>query len=212
MVDDKTVDTLAHEPIERSALGAWWRQGLRTAVLRQPGWGGLQNTPTVLAVLVLVPLLLALAVERAYIDGPAQFYWQGLQSGWLTTAVLAWVCWLLLPRSPANQMPNATALFTMLMAQWLPMLAISALVLIPLSRLATASGGQTAQWAVWSLSMVAVAWPLVAELTLIWRSRPAAHWRKLIASLTILAGVALNQWLFPVMHWYPGAPADAQDS
>ena len=211
MLDDKEVDPLAHEAIARSALGAWWRQGARTMALRGPDWAGLQTTPTVLAMLVIVPLLLALAVERAYIEGPAQFYWQGLQGGWLTMAVLAWVCWLLLPQAPADRLPGAAALFTMLMAQWLPLLVVSTLILFPLSRIATSGGGQSVQWVVWVLSMGAIAWHVIAEVTLIWRSRPGAQWRKGFAGLAILGGVALNQWLFPAMHWYPGSPADAQD-
>ena len=106
-----------HEPMARGALGAWWWQGARSAFFLRPDWAGLQTTPANIACLVLVPYVLGLLLQRLYIDGPASFYWPALQSGWLTTAVSVWACWLLVPRvrdGTAPLPPSAAALFAMM--------------------------------------------------------------------------------------------------
>ena len=36
---------------------------------------------------------LAVQAQRAYIDGPAQFYWTGVLQGWAGVAIAAWLCW-----------------------------------------------------------------------------------------------------------------------
>ena len=91
--------TALREPFPRGALGAWWWQGLRSALLFRPDWSGLQATPAIVVCLVLVVQLAGLGVERLYIDGTATFYWPALLAGWLGTAVTAWVCWLLVPHA-----------------------------------------------------------------------------------------------------------------
>ena len=74
-----------HERMRRGALGAWWGQGARTAFLMRPDWTGLQVTPFNVAWLVAVPFGLSVVWQRLAVDGPANFYWPALLSGWLQT-------------------------------------------------------------------------------------------------------------------------------
>src|SRR5258706_9992468 len=111
------VDEPASAPVRRGALGAWWREGARSAFLLKPDWTGLQATPGIVACLVGVALLLGVLVERLSIDGPARFHWPSLELGWLSTVITAWVCWLAAPREADPGAPRPAALFAMLAAQ-----------------------------------------------------------------------------------------------
>jgi hypothetical protein len=46
-----------------------------------------------LVVLTIAFFATALGAQRAYIDGPAQFYWTGVLQGWAGVAIAAWLCW-----------------------------------------------------------------------------------------------------------------------
>jgi hypothetical protein len=129
-------DEAASAPMQRGALGAWWREGARSAFLLEPNWTGLQATPGIVACLVGVTLLMGLLVERLYIDGPAHFYWPSLELGWLPLAATSWICWLALPQT-ANETagtPRPAALFAMLSAQSLTIGIMLALVFVPIVR------------------------------------------------------------------------------
>ena len=77
--------------LPRGALGAWWAQGLRSALLRQPDWQGLPISPAILAVLWLVPAALGIGLERLMIEGPARFYAPTLlASGWMVLVLGSW--------------------------------------------------------------------------------------------------------------------------
>jgi hypothetical protein len=123
--------------LPRGALGAWWGQGLRTALFMRPDWSGLPVTPAVVACLFLVSAIAGILLERLYIDGPALFYWPSLGMGWMSSLVVMWMCWLLVRgRSDegAAQPRDAAALFAMLSAQSLSLLIVLSLVLVPMAR------------------------------------------------------------------------------
>lgn len=82
----------APEPIARAKLGAWWREGARTAVFFKPDWTALDSTPNRLVALVLIPHLVSVLFERLTIVGPAYFYWPGILSGWLNPLILLFGC------------------------------------------------------------------------------------------------------------------------
>ena len=107
--------------MQPGALGAWWRQGTRTAFFLRPNWHGLQTTPATLAWLVAVLFGFSVLAQRLTIPGPATFYWPALQSGWLWSVVTVWVCWWQVPRGAPQptgaQAPDAAALFALSVAQ-----------------------------------------------------------------------------------------------
>lgn len=202
-----------HEPIAPGALGAWWWQGLRSAFLRRPDWRALQTTPNLIACLVIATGLAGVAVERLYVDGQALFHWPALLTGWLGIVAMAWVCWRLVPRSDAEiapVAPSAAALFSMLVAQSMTLAVGSALILVPMSRIDQAAGTpvtRAAWWAAWALVL---AWWALAQLVLAWRSsvQPTRH--RIGAVGVLLAALALELWLQPTRHWYPGDSSNGE--
>src|ERR1043166_4041643 len=122
--DDSSASTNAlpgRAPLDARTLGRWWRQGARSAFLRTPTWSALQTTPIVVACLVAVPFLLDVGLERLAISGPATFYWPAFQTGWWTTVLTLWICWIAARPGarvdPERATPSAAALFSMLAAQ-----------------------------------------------------------------------------------------------
>lgn len=123
-----------HERLRRGALGAWWAEGLRTALFMRPRWAGLQVAPATLGVLVLVAFGAAIGVERLYVPGAALFYWPALLADAAWLAVLAWICWVVVPPSPpaGDRAPGGAGLLSLLLAQSLPLTAAIALVMLPM--------------------------------------------------------------------------------
>jgi hypothetical protein len=203
-----------HERTASGALGAWWRQGARCAFLRAPRWDGLQTTPAIVAWLLVVPWLLALLVERLYIVGPADFYWPALLLGWLSTVVTAWLCWLLVPGAPAAgndaQAPSAAALFAMLAAQGLTFVLVVAAVFVPLVQaglFVPEALGPVLRWSIWLLPL---AWIAVAEARLLWRASVPRRMPRLVATVVVVAVLAMSQWAQPLRAWYPAFAASTE--
>jgi len=192
------------------ALQAWWREGARSAFGRKPVWSGLRTTPATVALLILVPYLLGIAIERLSIPGAATFYWPAIQVGWISTAVGVWVCWAAVPQfdtgGAATPAPGPMSLFSLLAAQLLTLQAVLALVLVPVARTGWFDAealGATSRWAAW---IVPMAWVLLAQLKVIWQgsTRPPATKVALLVVMGTLA--VLSQWSRPVAFWYPVAP------
>ena len=203
-----------HPALPRGALGAWWWQGARSAFFMKPDWRGLAATPALIAVLIAVPFLLGVLVQRLYIDGPASFYWPALQLGWLSTAITAWICWLLAPRPHAGDpadasgaAPSAAALFAMLAAQMLCIGLVLAFVLVPLTRgeMLPALDGLGA-WASWT---VPVAWMVAAQLALVWRGGSGPRALKVGAALVLASTLVFGEWDQPLHPWVPDEVPEA---
>jgi hypothetical protein len=218
MTDDSDTQPQARKPLPRGALGAWWWQGLRSALLLRPDWHTLQTTPAIVACLVLVPLLAGVLIERLYISGAAMFYWPALLGGWLGTAVTAWVCWLLVPHSAgasARHPASAVALFAMLAAQALTVVVVCGLLFVPMARDASFATTPTGRWLSWSAWAVAIGWYAAAQLGLVWRVGTQGVALRSMATALLIGSMALDHWLAPSQHWYPsetaGAGADAPE-
>ncbi len=212
MTEDTVASADAHDPIAPGALGRWWLQGLRSAFLLRPAWGGLQTTPNVVACLAIAPYLVSVLVERLYIDGQATFYWPALLMGWLTTAVMIWVCWWLIPqpRGAVREPATAAALFAMLCAQALTVAVVAGLIFVLTVRSGyfdSAAGGTWSGWIPW---IVVIGWYAAAQLALIWRSgtRRIAH--RVVATLLLVGTMAVHAWFQPMRYWYPSAPRNAE--
>jgi hypothetical protein len=104
-----------------TGFGRWYIEGARAAVFMSPRWQQLRTPPALVAALVIVGVLVDMLIDRLYIDGGAEFYWQALTGGWLHTVVLAWACYLvcrgLSEDTGTEAAPEAMQLFTLLLAQ-----------------------------------------------------------------------------------------------
>lgn len=189
---------------ESGALGAWWRQGARSAMLLRPRWDGLQATPALIAALVLVPFGIDVAAQRLYVDGPAYFHWPALQAGWLSVVIAVWWCWLLVPadRRADGGPPSAAALFAMLAAQALTISVVTALIYVPLLRSGAYSEQVFGRWGFWVVSLAPAAWTVFAGLRLIGASGAGAG-RRAVAAAAMVSATAFSVWHEPMRLWYP---------
>lgn len=200
-----------HGPIRRGALGAWWVQGLRTALFMKPKWPGLQVHPAILAVLTLVGQGAGIGVERLFFDGSVMFYWPALMASAAFLAAVAWASWVAVPSSGAEVSagaPSAAALLSMLQAQVLFTDLLVGLVMVPMSR-----GGLDPQqvfgpWGAWLVAVVPTAWMVLVTLVLFWRGA-ASRWPGRVAGSAVLA-LAFSLSIAEDNHfrrWYPDESA-----
>lgn len=95
----------------------WLHEGLRSALFRQPRWDTVSAHPAAMLALLLTGLLISLALQRLWVDGPAQPEWQALLAGWLAPAATAWVCYALRHNDTHPSGPDTASLFCLLAAQ-----------------------------------------------------------------------------------------------
>jgi hypothetical protein len=202
----------AHARMAPGALGAWWRQGLRTAFFLKPDWRGLQTTPSVIACWVVAVELLRIFFQRVYIPGPARFHWPALLAGWFGTAVTIWVCWLLVPRvreAVEREPGSVAALFTMFCAQDFALSVITGLLLWPVMRSdgLAATASRYGAWAAWGAWILAIGWYVAAALALVWRSGARRIAPRIVATILLVGTTALLIANEPPRLWYASKPA-----
>lgn len=214
MTDETTTEAIEAQPEPRqqrpsphSSVGTWWREGMRTALFFKPRWTTPAVTPRMLALLVLMPYLVGLPFERLSIVGPAFFYWPGILSGWLTTLLILFACWLATGVAAGDDerdvAPSALGLFAMAHAQMLPILIVSSTLTVAMVH----KGVETERPWLWSaITFASLGWYLLAQIVLVWRSS-SSGWRPRLAAAFLLAGsLVLHYEVEPVRHWYPQAP------
>ncbi|MGY4830075.1 C13 family peptidase [Sphaerotilaceae bacterium SBD11-9] len=177
----------------------WLRQGARSAVFLGPDLAGLRASPWLLVLLTAAVLGLGILLQRLFIAGPALFYGQAVASGWLTTVLLLWACWLV-ARSRAGE-PDAPTLFGMLLLQQIvisvPLWGLYLLLprLPGLSPLALAGLQQV-------LPFVVVGWVALAGAVLLLRHAASGGLRALVLGVFALAA-AVDLLAPPMQFWYP---------
>lgn len=201
----ETIDTNDTDARKRGFLG-WCVEGARSAGFMAPRWEGLQATPVVIAAIMASILALLVLVERLYIVGPADFYWQAIASGWAGTAVLAWACYLLRPtpsdRSTRGAAPSAAHLFAMVLAQTLAMTAACGLVFAVLIRGGLYTEQTLGQSGLWALWVGPTLWVILGQLVLLLRSWRGSLQSIAIATLAVVTVAALNYAVQPADFWY----------
>jgi hypothetical protein len=213
-----------HAPLERGALGAWWREGVRTALFMRPRWSGLQVAPVTAGLLALASVGVVVGMERLQIMGPAHFHWPALLADATWLAVLAWLCWLLVPASEpvsgdepratvaGGTAPGGTALWCLLMAQSLPVTLAVGLSTWPMAtgevNLHQAFGVAGA----WGAFLLPLVWVWSAQALALWRGAVVRR-RARLAGCLLLAGLTVLT-LLPdayARHWYPAQPPAGDD-
>ncbi len=205
----------APAPAQAAGMGAWLRQGMRTALFLRPDWRGLAATPQVLAALTLAGLSLVVLIERLQIVGPARFYGPGLMAGWLPTLVTAWVCWLLVRddgHPPGPRAPTAMALFSLQAAQMIVLWLLIALLQLPLLHAGWLRPELLGRWGAWLAWAAPLVWSLSALALLLWRG---GHGSAALRGGAIALVCTLNlvsSWADPMRLWYPDESSHATAS
>ena len=203
---DAPADTGRSAPTpQRGALAAWWRAAWRSAVGLRPGEPLSQPGPVAIALLMAANLLLSLATQRLMIDGPATFNAPALQSGWLSSLVSVWLCWLLTRRAsrprPDAAIDRGATLLGLLLAQSVVILVVGGLGLAVLFRsglLGHLPAGVLAVlwWAPWG-------WSWLVTLRLMQRQVPARSAMAALAAAVVTAAYVLDLQLPHDPFWYP---------
>ncbi|MGC4062269.1 MAG: C13 family peptidase [Aquabacterium sp.] len=212
----------APQALPSGALGAWWWQGLRSALFLKPQWTGLQTTPQLVALMLLLAYAAKVGMERLTINGPADFYWASLVAcNWFGTVIALWVCWRATRRGPVASAedaaqpdveapPGVTGLFAMMVAQGFMLTVLSGLAMLPVYRDDDMMDALQGRWQLWLVWGVPMAWHVLAQIRLLWLSG-AAGWRaRLSVAAMLIVSVTLQAALRPPQHWYP--PQDQQDA
>ena len=195
---------VAHPRLMPGALGPWLREGARAALFLRPRWQGLQAHPAVLLALVIAGALLALTAQRLYIDGPARFYPWAFFGGWLFTAALAWVAYLMRPPIagdvPDGVAPGAVHLFCLLCAQSLFLTALWSALFVVLQHSGAYAELDTGRWV---LTLLSWGWLLLSQWALLLGQGARRRGAVAAAMLVLLVATVGSAVLQPMRFWYP---------
>ncbi|MES2017185.1 MAG: C13 family peptidase [Pseudomonadota bacterium] len=184
-------------PQPRASLNGWVQQGARSLVFMRPRWHGLQPTPAIVALLVLLELALSIGLGRTYIDGEASFQWRAALSGWGSFALLAWACFALrrAPRDNSVTAPGALHLLTLLLAQGLCLTFVCGMAYMILIRTDWfVQGGDWMRWTAW---IYPAAWATLAQLVVMLRSGDRKAGARVLAILAVAVSCTLTYIVAP---------------
>jgi hypothetical protein len=201
MTSDSRLDSRLDSRIDESdrvkgLLWPWLRAGAATAAFRSPRWPA--SRPASVAVLALLLVGSGILLQRVLFSGPALFYAAAINSGWLTTVLLLWACWLVSRNAP--QSPGTGTMFGVLLAQqflistplWLLYLAVQRGVDVIPGALAILR----------FLPFVVVAWIALASAWVLWRLSSRTPPRA-AAIAVIVAAALLDVFMPPTPFWHP---------
>lgn len=188
-----------------TALLRLFQEAARSAVLLSPRWDRVTPSAAIFALIFLLGVAVDIGLHRLYVVGPATFYWRALASGWLMSAILGWVCYLL--ASPTfTEADHASASGPQLFAlAWAQMLVLSLVFGLVVS--ASIHGGTAAtrfmhaggQWAIWIGS---ISWSVVTLLVLLLRSSPRTWVVRTVAAAVLIGAYGVMIYAQPSMYWY----------
>jgi hypothetical protein len=185
-----------------STLSRWVGASLRSAVFLRPSLSGLRIGPLGLVLLTAVLVAGGVALQRLFMPGPAQFYWEAAGSGWLATLLLVLACWMA-ARGGATEGREAGGGAVLLALLWLQQILISwpfwGLYLL-LQRVEAASA--LLQYLPWVL----IGWMALAAAVLLIRHAERGLVR--LGVVVVVAAAALASLYLPRgSFWYPDMTA-----
>jgi hypothetical protein len=195
---------MSEEGVDAGVFWPWLKAGARSAAFRDPRW----PVARPLAIVVLTLLLVGLGVllQRGTIPGPADFYWRAINSGWLTTILLLWVCWLVAHSRPAT--PGTATLFGVLLAQQLVISVPLWGLYLAITHGAVGSTSRVVAWLLWGIPLLVVGWGALASAWLLCRQTERGGLRAL--ALAVVVGMAvLDLFVPPMPFWYPDRSKEA---
>lgn len=191
---------------------AWLHEGGRVLALRAPRWQGLQARPGTVAALALAGYPLTLVVQRALVAGEPQFFWNGVLSGWVSLAVIAWLCWVVARSSErtaartGNAAVGPATLLAVSCAAWLVLNLGSGAVLLALRAVLGPAEDWPGQLA-WTVWLAPMAWAWLALVVLLCRVAGPSPARGAVLVFTLVPPL-VGGWLAPVTFWWSEPPAD----
>ncbi len=191
------------EPVAPVPTAGFWStlgEGFRSLAFMAPRWERVSASPRWLALFLVLQVALNIGLERSYIDGPANFYWNAGMAGWGPTVLLLWTCYLI--RWRATGRPHARDLMTMVMAQTLAIISIYAIVTFTWQR--SADVRPTPLWLSWISLLTPIVWISLARLVTLLRTIDTMRPFNYAITLAVVAlSAALSHYLDPnPSFWY----------
>ncbi len=187
-----------------NTLTRWLGAAVRSAVFLRPESSGLRIGP--LGLVLLTALLLAggVLLQRLYLPGPAQFYWEALGGGWLATLLLVLACWMAARREGTGAVLLALLWVQQMLISWPVWGAYLAMQRwVPAVPPLVAHALQYLPWAL-------VGWTALAAAVLLARHADRAMARAGV--VVVVAAAALASLYLPRgTYWYPDMAAAASD-
>jgi hypothetical protein len=187
-------------------FAGWLTEGLRTSFFLAPRWQGLEAGAGMLAALMLASLGAAVAVERYFIPGPAEFHWRAILGGWYGTVIVAWLCFLFRPhpqRLRSDSAPGAAHLFGLSLTQNVILMLGFGAVSGTMTRMGIDPAAKWGIYAAWGLWLLPIAWSFSALWTVFWRAGDRRHPAVMILALLILLiSIGVSSWSPPAKFWY----------
>jgi hypothetical protein len=173
--------------------------------------------------LALASVGVIVGMERLQIMGPAQFHWPALLADAAWLAVLAWLCWLLVPASgPASEpasgeepgaavaagsAPGGAALWCLLMAQSLPVTLALGLSTWPMATGEVDMHQAFGLVGAWGAFLLPLVWMWSVQALALWRGAVVRLRVRLAGCLLLTALTALTTLSDAyARHWYPAQP------
>ncbi|MEO8153314.1 MAG: C13 family peptidase [Rhizobacter sp.] len=196
----------AEDRTHGNGLSRWLGQSAHSAVFLPPDLAGLRANPLALVVLTAALVGIGVLLQRIVAVGPVVFYWQAIASGWLTTVLLLWACWLV-TRSRTDA-PDTPTLFAMLLFQQI----VISVPLWALYLLASRLPGSRAMALLQSgIPFAVVGWVALAGAVLLMRHAALGVVRVAVLLAFVLSG-GVDLYAPPLQFWYPDmSTARAED-
>ncbi len=202
----------APAPARSRVLLDWYVEGGRSALLMAPRWHGLTVNARVIAAIFMIDLLLSIALQRLYIDGPATFYWQAITDGWFGIIVIAWLCILLrehAPRDPAGvAAPGAVHLFAMLLVQATVIMMVFGVLFVGLTHAGLYTDKVLGMIGIWALWLAPGIWLALAQITLMMRCGHRRYGAMAMAVIGVVGVLGLLYATRETDFWYPPEEED----
>lgn len=190
-----------------NTLARWVGAALRSAIFLRPALAGLRIGPVGLVLLTGLLLAGGVALQRLYLPGPAQFYWEAVGTGWMATLLLVLACWMV-ARGVGE------GLGAMLLALlWLQQMLISWPIwgaYLAMQRWVPGGAPQPVADALQFLPWVLVGWMALAAAVLLARHADRGGVRVGVVAVVVAAALA-SLYLPRGAYWYPDGTAAATD-
>ncbi|MEI7464971.1 MAG: C13 family peptidase [Burkholderiales bacterium] len=197
------------------SLGLWLREGARTLCFRPPRTGALQARPSTVAMLLALLLGIVIGVQRLAIEGPTQFDFTAIHSGWLSTLLALGTCWIIVRSRGASGLspdaPTVATLFALLLAQQLCLSALLGLLYIGVALWMPIPVSVDVDGLLGSAWLMSLLWFVLGALVLLWREAP----RRLVAQAAVVVYGVLSaavQATAPEVRFWIAAADPAVDA
>ena len=189
-----------------NTFARWLGAALRSAIFLRPTLSGLRIGPVGVVLLTLLLLAGGVVLQRLYLPGPAQFYWEAVGGGWMATLLLVLACWM----AARGTGEGGAVLLALLWGQQMLISWPAWGAYLVLQRWVPGGTSPLAAGVLQVLPWVLMGWMALAAAVLLARHADRAAVRVGVVAVVAAAGLA-TLYLPRGSYWYPDVTAAATD-